>query len=133
MCRVLGQDFVPYLPAVMPPLLKLATAKADIQLLEDEENVAQIEQEEGWELVPLKGKYIGIKTSTLDDKFMALIAISLWLLNAKRANVHSRINGLYDNISFRPLIQLTTSALSATTRWRVSVHYINTSTLLNIT
>jgi hypothetical protein len=78
MCRVLGQDFVPYLPAVMPPLLKLAQAKADIQLLDDEENVAQIEQEEGWELVPLKGKYIGIKTSTLDDKFMAIELITVY-------------------------------------------------------
>ena len=78
MCRVLGQDFVPYLPAVMPPLLKLAQAKADIQLLDNEENVAQIEQEEGWELVPLKGKYIGIKTSTLDDKFMAIELITVY-------------------------------------------------------
>lgn len=81
MCRVLGQDFVPYLPAVMPPLMKLAQAKADIQLLDDEENVAQIEQEEGWELVPLKGKYIGIKTSTLDDKFMAIELITVYAQN----------------------------------------------------
>jgi importin-5 len=78
MCRVLGQDFVPYLPAVMPPLMKLAQAKADIQLLEDDDNVAQIEQEEGWELVPLKGKFIGIKTSTLDDKFMAIELITVY-------------------------------------------------------
>ena len=78
MCRVLVQDFVPYLPAVMPPLMKLAQAKADIQLLDDEENVAQIEQEEGWELVPLKGKFIGIKTSTLDDKFMAVELITVY-------------------------------------------------------
>ena len=32
----------------MPPLMKLAQAKADIQLLDDEDGVAQIEQEEGW-------------------------------------------------------------------------------------
>lgn len=81
MCRVLGQDFVPYLETVMPPLMKLAQAKADIQLLDDEENVAQIEQEEGWELVPLKGKYIGIKTSTLDDKFMAIELITVYAQN----------------------------------------------------
>jgi hypothetical protein len=81
MCRVLGQDFIPYLKTVMPPLMKLAQAKADIQLLDDEENVAQIEQEEGWELVPLKGKYIGIKTSTLDDKFMAIELITVYAQN----------------------------------------------------
>ncbi|CUS09667.1 unnamed protein product [Tuber aestivum] len=72
MCRVMGNDFLSYLPAVMPPLLELASAKADVQLLDDDEHVAQIEQEEGWELVPVRGKYIGIKTSALDDKYMAI-------------------------------------------------------------
>ena len=72
MCRVLGQEFMPFLSSVMPPLLELASAKADIQLLDDEEQVEQVQQEEGWELVPLKGKVIGIKTSTLDDKHMAI-------------------------------------------------------------
>ncbi|KAI9797958.1 MAG: hypothetical protein M1833_005014 [Piccolia ochrophora] len=78
MCRVLGQDFLPYLPAVMPPLIELAGAKADIQLLDDEEKVAEVEQEEGWELVPLKGKVIGIRTSTLDDKHMAIELIVVY-------------------------------------------------------
>lgn len=72
MCRVLGKDFLPYLTGVMGPLLEMAKAKADIQLLDDEEQVEQIQQEEGWELVPLKGKVIGIKTSSLDDKNMAI-------------------------------------------------------------
>ncbi|KAF2148970.1 ARM repeat-containing protein [Myriangium duriaei CBS 260.36] len=85
MCRILGQDFVPFLPAVMPPLLTLAKAKADIQLLDDEENVAAIEQEEGWEIVPLKGKYIGIKTSTLDDKHMAIELIVVYAQNLQAA------------------------------------------------
>lgn len=72
MCRVLGADFMPFLPSVMPPLMALASAKADIQLLDDDEQVEQVQQEEGWELVPIKGKVIGIKTSTLDDKHMAI-------------------------------------------------------------
>lgn len=71
MCRVMGNDFLPYLPAVMPPLLELASAKADVQLLDDDQ-LAQMEAEEGWELLPVKGKYIGIKTSALDDKYMAI-------------------------------------------------------------
>lgn len=78
MCRVLGQDFVPYLAGVMPPLMELASAKADIQLLDDDEQVAQIEQEEGWELVPLKGKVIGIRTSILEDKHMAIELIAIY-------------------------------------------------------
>lgn len=72
MCRVMGPEFLPFLPNVMPPLVELASAKADIQLLDDDEQVEQIQQEDGWELVPLKGKMIGIKTSTMDDKHMAI-------------------------------------------------------------
>jgi hypothetical protein len=72
MCRVLGTDFLPFLDTVMPPLLELATAKADIQLLDDDEQMEQLTIEEGWELVPLKGKMIGIRTSIMDDKHMAI-------------------------------------------------------------
>lgn len=72
MCRVMGKAFLPYMPKVLPPLLELASAKADIQLLDDEEQVEKFQQEDGWELVPLKGKTIGIKTSTMDDKHMAI-------------------------------------------------------------
>ena len=78
MCRVLGQDFVPYLSGVMPPLMELASAKADIQLLDDEEQITNFEQEEGWELVPLKGKVIGIKTSALEEKHMAIELIIIY-------------------------------------------------------
>ncbi|KAK5164699.1 hypothetical protein LTR04_001731 [Oleoguttula sp. CCFEE 6159] len=85
MCRVLGLDFLPYLPAVMPPLMELAGAKADIQLLDDEEHAAQVEQEEGWELVPLKGKFIGIKTSSLDDKHMSIELIVIHAQNLEAA------------------------------------------------
>lgn len=78
MCRVLGSGFIPYLSGVMPPLLELAGAKADIQLLDDEEQINNVQQEEGWELVPLKGKVIGIKTSTLEDKHMAIELIVIY-------------------------------------------------------
>ncbi|KAF2459467.1 armadillo-type protein [Lineolata rhizophorae] len=85
MCRILEADFLPYLPAVMPPLMELAGAKADIQLLDDEEKVAQVEQEDGWELVPLKGKVIGIRTSVLDDKHMAIELIVIYATALKAA------------------------------------------------
>ena len=58
--------------------MELASAKADIQLLDDEEQIANFEQEEGWELVPLKGKVIGIKTSILEDKHMAIELIVIY-------------------------------------------------------
>lgn len=72
MCRVLGKDFLPFLPNVMPPLLQLAKAKADIQLIDDEDQIEQFQNEDGWELVPLRGKTIGIRTSAMDDKNMAI-------------------------------------------------------------
>ncbi|KAF8458280.1 armadillo-type protein [Kalaharituber pfeilii] len=72
MCRVMGDDFLPYLDGVMPPLLQLASAKADVRLIDDDDQIAQYEQEDGWELVPAGGKYIGIKTSILDDKYLAI-------------------------------------------------------------
>lgn len=77
MCRVLGADFVPYLPGVMPPLMELASAKADIQLLENDEE-GMLDQDDGWELVPLKGKVIGIKTQTLEDKNTAIDLITIY-------------------------------------------------------
>ncbi len=78
MCRVLRQDFIPYLSGVMPALMELASAKADIQLLDDAEQVAEVGQEEGWELVPMKGKVVGIRTASLDDKHMAIELIVIY-------------------------------------------------------
>ncbi|OAT06313.1 importin beta-3 subunit [Blastomyces gilchristii SLH14081] len=78
MCRVLKQDFAPYLPGVMPPLLLVAGAKADVQILDDEEQLRQVEQDVGWELVPLKDKIIGIRTSALEDKNTAIELITIY-------------------------------------------------------
>ncbi|KAK5653518.1 hypothetical protein OQA88_8777 [Cercophora sp. LCS_1] len=72
MCRVMENDFLPCLPTVMPPLLELASAKADVQILESDEMVEQFQADDGWELVPLRGKTIGIRTSSMDDKYMAI-------------------------------------------------------------
>ena len=78
MCRVLGHDFVPYLSGVMPPLMELASATADIQLVENDDEHTKMNQEDGWEMVPLKGKVIGIKTSVLEDKHMAIELIVIY-------------------------------------------------------
>lgn len=98
MCRVLGQDFIPYLSVVIPPLTTLAAAKADIQLLNDEDEVAQIEQEDGWELVPLKGKFIGIKTSTLDDKHMAIELLVIYAQHLG-ASFEQYVDDVLENIA----------------------------------
>lgn len=93
MCRVMGKAFLPYMPKVMPPLLELASAKADIQLLDDEEQIEKYQQEDGWELVPLRGKTIGIKTSSMDDKHMAieLLVVYAQVLEAEFAQYADEI------------------------------------------
>ena len=78
MARVLRGDFVAYLAGVMPPLMELASAKADIQLLDDAEQASEFERGEGWELLPIKGKVVGIRTATLDDKHMAIELIVIY-------------------------------------------------------
>lgn len=79
MCRVLGSDFVPYLSVVMPPLLQVAASKADVQILDDDDaNIQEAEQDGNWELVPLKGKVIGIRTSALEDKNTAIELITIY-------------------------------------------------------
>jgi hypothetical protein len=98
MCRVLGREFVPYLSGVIPPLTELAGAKADIQLLDDDDQIAQIQDEEGWELVPLKGKIIGIKTSTLDDKHMAIELIVIYA-QVLEAAFEPYVNDIMDKIA----------------------------------
>ena len=80
MCRVMEAEFLPFLDNVMPPLLELASAKADIQLLDDDAQIESLQQEEGWELLPVKGKTIGIRTSTMEDKH---VAIELLVVYAK--------------------------------------------------
>lgn len=77
MCRVMEQDFLPFLSTVMPPLLEMGMAKADLQLLDDDEQT-EINGEDGWELVPFKGKMIGIRTSTMDDKHRAIELLVLY-------------------------------------------------------
>jgi len=98
MCRVLGQEFIPFLAGVIPPLSELAAAKADIQLLDDEDQVAAVQEEEGWELVPLKGKVIGIKTSTLDDKHMAIELIVIYA-QVLEAAFEPYVNDIMDKIA----------------------------------
>ena len=78
MCRVMGHDFLPYLQKVMPPLVQMASAKADIQMINDDEEAAKLEEDDGFELVPLKGKFIRINTSVMDDKHTAIELICVY-------------------------------------------------------
>ncbi|KAI8903813.1 armadillo-type protein [Gorgonomyces haynaldii] len=72
-CKVLGTEFAPYLDVILPPLVASAQLKPDVVAFgEDEEIGDQYTEEEGWEMLQLSGKRIGIKTSVLEEKCTAV-------------------------------------------------------------
>lgn len=76
-CRILGEDFVPLLPAILPPLLETAKATQDVSLIEEEE-AADFQKYVEWDVVQIQGKHIAIHTSLLDDKVSAMELIQLY-------------------------------------------------------
>ncbi|CAN6614779.1 importin subunit beta-3 [Trichomonascus vanleenenianus] len=78
LCRIIGTDFLPYLSGVMPPLLASAKHRPDIKLLDDENQVEELNQQDGWEILPIQGKYVGIHTSLLDEKSNAIDLLSVY-------------------------------------------------------
>ncbi|ODQ56549.1 ARM repeat-containing protein [Saitoella complicata NRRL Y-17804] len=71
-CRVMGKEFLPYLGAVMPPLLEAAKLKPDFAVLQDDEEKEKYAAEDGWEFIGVQGQQIGIKTTVLEEKCTAV-------------------------------------------------------------
>lgn len=55
-CKVLCQDFVPYLEVVMPSLLASARHRPDFAILEPDEDAEEkgFSEEDGWEFVKIE-------------------------------------------------------------------------------
>nr|CAB3256613.1 importin-5 [Phallusia mammillata] len=71
MCKLLGQKFVSYLPVVMGPLMKAASIKPEVTML-DSQDLESIEEDEGWEFIKLGDQQsFGIKTAGLEEKSTA--------------------------------------------------------------
>ncbi|XP_049610535.1 importin-5 [Syngnathus scovelli] len=71
MCKILGKDFQQYLPVVMGPLLKTASIKPEVALL-DTQDMENISEDDGWEFVNLGDQQsFGIKTAGLEEKSTA--------------------------------------------------------------
>eukprot|EP01134_Creolimax_fragrantissima_P002765 CFRG2765T1 len=85
MCRVLGPEFIPYLPVVMPLLMHNAQLSPDLAILdpEDPDAEAAYDPADGWEFVSVDSQKIGIKTSTLEDKFTAVELIGTYAAELK--------------------------------------------------
>jgi hypothetical protein len=73
--RIVGKDFIPFLPSVLPSLLESAKAEQDISLLEEDE-AEEYNQNEEWDVIQLSGKHIAVHTAVLDDKAAAIDLIS---------------------------------------------------------
>uniref|UniRef100_S4RV35 Karyopherin (importin) beta 3 n=1 Tax=Petromyzon marinus TaxID=7757 RepID=S4RV35_PETMA len=70
MCKILGKDFQQYLPVVMGPLLKTASMKPEVALL-DAQDMEEME-DDSWEFVSLGDQQsFGIKTAGLEEKATA--------------------------------------------------------------
>uniref|UniRef100_A0A7N0ZTG6 Importin N-terminal domain-containing protein n=1 Tax=Kalanchoe fedtschenkoi TaxID=63787 RepID=A0A7N0ZTG6_KALFE len=72
LCKCLGQDFLPYMNVVMPPLLRSAQLKPDVTITSADSD-ADIDEsdDESIETITLGDKRIGIKTSVLEEKATA--------------------------------------------------------------
>ncbi|KAG6436492.1 hypothetical protein SASPL_101393 [Salvia splendens] len=72
LCKCLGQDFLPYMSVVMPPLLQSAQLKPDVIITSaDSDNEIDESDDESMETITLGDKRIGIKTSVLEEKATA--------------------------------------------------------------
>ncbi|XP_043691387.1 importin-5 [Telopea speciosissima] len=72
LCKCLGQDFLPYMSVVMPPLLQSAQLKPDVTITSaDSDDDIDQSDDESIETITLGDKRIGIKTSVLEEKATA--------------------------------------------------------------
>ncbi|XP_071735518.1 uncharacterized protein [Rutidosis leptorrhynchoides] len=72
LCKCLGQDFLPYMNVVMPPLLHSAQLKPDVKITSaDSDADIDDSDDESIETITLGDKRIGIKTSVLEEKATA--------------------------------------------------------------
>lgn len=70
LCKCLGQEFLPYMQIVMPPLLQSAQLKPDVKVLDAEEE-NEDEDDDEVETILLGDKKISIRTSVLEEKATA--------------------------------------------------------------
>ena len=52
MCKLLGSKFVQYLPVVMGPLMKAASIRPEVTML-DTQDVDAVDEDDGWEFIKL--------------------------------------------------------------------------------
>jgi hypothetical protein len=72
LCKCLGQEFLPYMSVVMPPLLRSAQLKPDVTITDaDSEDEGNESDDQSVETITIGDKKIGIRTSVLEEKATA--------------------------------------------------------------
>ncbi|CAD7695704.1 unnamed protein product [Ostreobium quekettii] len=74
LCKCMGQEFLPYLHIVMPPLLKAAQQDPDVKVLpidDDELDAIGDADDEDSETIVIGDKFVQIRTSVLEEKATA--------------------------------------------------------------
>uniref|UniRef100_A0A1L8DXF0 Putative karyopherin importin beta 3 n=4 Tax=Nyssomyia neivai TaxID=330878 RepID=A0A1L8DXF0_9DIPT len=70
-CKILGKQFAQYLPLVMGPVMRTASIKPEVAVLDNEE-IQDIESDADWQFVNLGEQHnFGIRTAGLEDKATA--------------------------------------------------------------
>jgi len=87
-CKTLGEHFIPYLPFVIPPLLKSAQIDPELHVTDADDLDGDVEDEEGMEsvTVAIRGqgnKRITIRTSALEEKATACSMLQSYACDLK--------------------------------------------------
>jgi hypothetical protein len=82
-CRILKEDFVPFLPNIMPSLLETANMHEDVYLDVGEDQDGDETQREGWQYTIFGTKKFGIHNTALDEKNVAVRMIYCFVDNIR--------------------------------------------------
>lgn len=80
LCKCLGQEFIPYMHIVMPPLMQSASLKPDVTIRDaDSDDEDGEEDDDCVETITVGGKRIGIRTSVLEEKATACVMLGCYV------------------------------------------------------
>lgn len=81
-CKLMGRDFLPYLPEILPSLMTTAKASQDINVL-DEEEAEEYEASDEWEVIEISGRHVAVHTAALDEKGYAMEILNSYAMELK--------------------------------------------------
>lgn len=114
LCKALGKEFVPYLPALVPPLLQSAQLPADLKVIKDSD--AQTLDNEQWKRLTFDDdQYLVINMDRIQEKTSALTML-YWLADELKEHFFSYVDKLVpvctDSLRFYHNEQVRTASAS---------------------